>query len=378
MEQRPERCPDNAHHGLWFDRFINGYDSNWQLKADKDHDAKRQWIDTVADSGSGPCGDRDQLSAQQLRRDQLARAIGGQTRCYSTDWHFATGLGLPHPVENGLLWHPTLGVPYLTGAAVKGMVRAFAETWMDPIANPRQRQSWFGSQQHGDIPEQAGDYIYFDALPIAPIRLIGDIMTPHMGNWYQQGGGRNALDRGTCPGDWHEPVPIPFLVVKDASFQFAIAPRGPHGNPEDLTRLLDLLDQALAWIGAGAKTAVGYGSMGRAPKEEASLQQRREDISRQQAERKRRQTLSPAEQQLQAWIDQTKTDNLPIALLQQLESGAWNDKPELQAAAARHIMEQWQTDKKWHPEFTGSNAKKVKQRDRCNKVLGYLPNTPPS
>ena len=366
IQQRPERCPDTAHHGLWFDRFVIGYDDNWQFKDSKNHDPRRRWIDTV----TGPCGDRDQLSNQQLRRDQLARAIGGQTRCYSTDWHFATGLGLPHPVENGLAWHPTLGVPYLSGAAVKGMIRAYAEVWMDPPATPEQCQSWFGSKQHGDIPEQAGDYIYFDALPIAPPRLVCDIMTPHMGKWYEQGGGSTPLDKDICPGDWHDPVPIPFLVIKQASFQFAIAPR--HAQAAETDTLLDLLDNALAWIGAGAKTAVGYGVMSREQGMEDSLRERVQAIAEQQAEAQRRQALSPVQRELQEWIDQANTDNLPIALLQQLESNAWNDKPELQAAAAQRIEKEWRDANKWNPDFDGTNRQKVKQRDRCLKVKDYL------
>ena len=354
------RRPDDAHRGLWFDRFFDRYDHDWQVsKPNKrtGQDPKRDWIDTV----TGRCGDAKLLRSHALRRMHLVEAIGGQSRCYATDWHFATGLGLSHPVENGLLWHPTLGVPYLNGAAVKGLMRAFAEVWQDPPASPEQRQSWFGSQQHGDIPEQAGDYIYFDALPLTRPELATDVMTPHMGKWYQQGHSNQVLAATVCPGDWHDPVPIPFLVVKQASFQFTIVPRQAHTDPADLDALFDLLDQTLAWIGAGAKTAVGYGVMIRDTDTETSIK-----------EQQRRAAMSPVEHKLQAWIDENRSDNPPIALLQQLESGAWDDQPELRQAAAERIRELWQVDKKWTPDFPGTNKKKIQQRDRCRKVQGYL------
>lgn len=366
----PRKRPDGAHHGLWFDRYFDRYDVDWKVNVTGANDPKRSWIETVV----GLCGDAGRLNDQRQRSDQLARALGGCSRCYRTDWHFATGLGLPHPVENGMLWHPTLGVPYLPGAAVKGLVRAFAEQWLDPPAGADQRRRWFGGAQHDELAEKAGDYIFFDAQPVKPPRLACDIMTPHMGQWYQQGGGADPLAADTCPGDWHEPVPIPFLVVKEASFQFAIAPRPGTSSSggDELDRLFDLLEQALAWAGAGAKTAVGYGSMSRDQRQEADLQARWDEQQRQREEGERRAAMSPAERALHEFIDQTRTDNLPIALLQQLESGAWDDNPELQRAAARSIRDAWRADKKWNPDFDGTNAKKVKQRDRCLVVQGFL------
>ncbi|CCE23770.1 hypothetical protein [Methylotuvimicrobium alcaliphilum] len=60
--------------------------------------------------------------------------------------------------------------------------------------------------------------------------------------------------------DWHEPVPVPFLVVKKTSLVFRIAPR-KHDDSSQLEKIFDALSNALTWLGAGAKTAAGYGYM---------------------------------------------------------------------------------------------------------------------
>ena len=64
---------------------------------------------------------------------------------------------------------------------------------------------------------------------------------------------------GEVPGDWFGPVPIPFLTTGvGARFQFAVVPRTPNGD-KDLETVAKWLTGALDRMGAGAKTAVGYG-----------------------------------------------------------------------------------------------------------------------
>ena len=92
-------------------------------------------------------------------------------------------------------------------------------------------------------------------------------MTPHMGEWYAEGAGRPG-ERDTIPGDWHDPVPVQFLVASRPRFQFALAPRpGAADAAADLPDLVQALGDALEWLGAGAKTAVGYGVMSKAAKD---------------------------------------------------------------------------------------------------------------
>lgn len=173
-------------------------------------------------------------------------------------------MGNPHPVENGFTWHPTLAVPYLAGSAVKGLVRAWVEM-NDGGLNYDEKSAllkhWFGTEDKEQVAEQAGNFIFFDAIPSEPPVLLCDIMTPHMGKWYEQGDDvQKNLNPDVIPADWHEPVPVPFLAVKKALFVFSIAARNVKHQAE-LAKIFTALDSALSWLGAGAKTAAGYGYM---------------------------------------------------------------------------------------------------------------------
>lgn len=253
----PDKCPPLAHRGLWFDRFFNGYESTWKVG----DTGKKGWIDTVA----GKTGDDAQLDNVKNGLIALIEKLDGEVCVMKLQWHFATGLGNPHPVENGFAWHHTLGVPYLTGAAVKGLVRAWLEGgWDDERANEKLHR-WFGSEDKEpeeckDYATQIGSFIFFDALPITPVKLACDIMTPHMGKWYAEGDQiKNVLtEHGRIPADWHNPVPVPFLIAKDIKLMFAIAPRNASAQSE-LPQVMQALKSALEWLGTGAKTAIGYG-----------------------------------------------------------------------------------------------------------------------
>jgi CRISPR-associated protein Cmr6 len=275
-----DRPTGRFHRGLWFERFFDRYDPSWKIL----EKGKEAYIKQV----TGPCGDRLELERHALRLAQRLQAIGGDYRGFHTDWHFATGLGNPHPVENGFLWHPTLGVPYLPGAAVKGLVRAWVEQWDESLDNKARKlrlRDWFGTEKKSDVPERAGNLIFFDALPIEPATLVLDVMTPHYGKWYEQGGDIQdpAKEPEKVPADWHDPVPVPFLVVRNAKFLFAIAPRRKEFRGE-VQLALDALEKALEWLGAGAKTAVGYGRM----KPAFDVKQRLDDLIRDEREKRRR------------------------------------------------------------------------------------------
>ncbi|MBE9610823.1 type III-B CRISPR module RAMP protein Cmr6 [Chitinilyticum piscinae] len=231
-------------------------------------EGKRQWLETV----QGPQGSKEQLQASAQRFESLGKALGAEVRDFKGDWHFATGLGLSHPVENGMTWHHTLGVPYLPASSVKGLLRGWVEAWMEHASETERNtliNRWFGAVKGANDAETdaAGGLIFFDALPLAPVHLASDVMTPHMGKWYEQGGEirseRDFADK--APADWHSPVPVPFLVVKKPEFRFMIAPR-LTGNAasdtqarQDTTAAMQQLTLALEWMGAGAKTAAGYG-----------------------------------------------------------------------------------------------------------------------
>ena len=256
----------SAHTGLWYTRFYDAFNpQGWSVK----DDGKRSWIDKTI--RIGPSGNAEQLQHLVQRQHKLCKVLGGVCAQFETDGPFVTGMGLSHPVENGFTFHPTLGVPYLPASGIKGLLRGWVEGWMDDEKTNGVVQRWFGAAKDNDskVEEGAGNLIFFDALPSQPVRLACDIMTPHMGQWYEKGGELEPGDyAAAAPADWHSPVPVPFLVVKSATkFQFMIAPRKVGDAALDAQAQADVvlamqeLKKALEWMGAGAKTATGYGRM---------------------------------------------------------------------------------------------------------------------
>ena len=234
-----QRGPD-GHAGLWFDKFCDKWHvdkSHWKV-------SKPDWVKEFTDR---EMGSRKQIEEHALRLMRLVERRCGRAEVFTTAARFVTGLGRSHPLENGFAWHPTLGVPYLPGSSVKGMVHAWARQAADSKLSCEAVAQLFGG------PENTGRVIFLDAIPAAPVRLEADIMTPHYAGW----------DEENPPGDWRSPVPVPFLVTADQTpFLFAVIPcrRNPENNPSgDLETIFAWLSSALDGAGAGAKTAVGYG-----------------------------------------------------------------------------------------------------------------------
>lgn len=280
------------HKGLWFERFFSYSDPTFKEVGD---DNKKLAIKQV----SGAAGSDSEIERFATRQIYLINSLGGQFQIFTLDWHFVTGMGNEHPVENGFLWHPTLGTPYLQGSAVKGLLRSWLEQNLKPGS---QRQAlllrWFGSE--GKKPEeqqhenQAGDLIFHDAIPVGATRVGADIMTPHMGKWYKKGEeGCPANSPDTTPADWHNPIPVPFLVTTRASFLFAVSPR-TAAMKDCIADVMAFLGNALEELGVGAKTAAGYGSMQRDGKQEATFAQRLQAQQEQQQQQAFEASLSSA------------------------------------------------------------------------------------
>lgn len=354
--------------GLWYERFFNKYDSSWKVK----DESKKNWIiDSVAKSkGQSNNKLKDLLKQQTNRMTALVLSLEGQHKVYKTSWHFVTGLGLNHPVENGFSWHPTLGVPYLQGAAVKGLLRGWIEQWTD---EHEILAKWFGKQ------DEAGDLIFFDALPIDLVKLTADIMTPHMGEWYEKGGEIESInEHKKLPADWHNPVPIPFLAVKEGQFMFSLASRSR--NKDNVANAFKHLSDALDILGAGAKTAVGYGRFEEDQswiKEQQQIEEEKEK-KRQQAESAAKKEaelsqLSPLKREIKEIIDADKSsDEDYLVILKKLEEGHWSDKPQ-QREVAKYLESLMRDKKFWREE----SAKKKKEKDepyqrtlRVKKFLG--------
>lgn len=119
------------------------------------------------------------------------------------------------------------------------------------------------------LPQITGDSLQFE------------VMTPHQSHFYQQRRDARSGD-STTPHDSGQPNPIHFLTVPPGSrFAFHVqcdvpflrrnaAPLAEGGQWQLL--LQAAFGHAFAWLGFGAKTAVGYGAMA----EDPQARQRRE------------------------------------------------------------------------------------------------------
>lgn len=240
-----EKCPSDANAGLWYDKFCNQWKEDWTLG----DNGKREWLMSVQ---NGRVGDKYLLKEVVKRFFLLVKSLGGELRFFQNTTPFVTGLGHTHPIENGFTWHYNLGTPYLPGSSVKGTVRDWAESWSrDQVKDKADVvRRIFGPKNEDN--KKAGSLIFFDALPVEPVKLVTDVMTPHYAPYYQQKG-------QNIPGDWYNPIPIPFLTVAPGQrFVFGVAPRKKEQNGE-LELTLTWLTKALGLMGAGAKTAIGYG-----------------------------------------------------------------------------------------------------------------------
>lgn len=229
-----------SNAGLVFDKFFASWNATFtELQGAS---AKLNWVNRFANAAC-PCDPN-----WAARQRALVEALGGTVWRATATSRFITGTGIANPLENGFVWHHSFGCPYLPASGLKGALGAYWRQWDgNDIACAKRL---FGEAA------QAGAAMVFDMIPFSGVRLCAEVMTPHYGPWYQ---------KGEIPGDWHDPVPIPFLAVEaGAVFQIAVAPRvGGNAQPpawrDDLNLLRRRLSEKLEWTGLGAKTAVGYG-----------------------------------------------------------------------------------------------------------------------
>lgn len=276
------------HAGLWFERYFNAYQSDF---TDIDNNQRADYLKAIARKQHG---DTTRLKRQALRQRQLLISENGQARLMTCQGNFVTGLGNAHPLENGFTWHPTLGMPYLPGSSVKGLLRSLIETSYHGADKTEVLTLWFGSaSKEPDDNQQAGALIFLDALPVQACDLHVEVMTPHQGDWYAKCAQQPHAGKAQ-PGDWHNPVPVTYLVARNLTLQFAVLPR-PGAPQVDFNHVWQALEHALAWLGAGAKTAIGFGQFAANPSAEAKLGEEAQQAHAQQQQNAQMAAASPHE-----------------------------------------------------------------------------------
>ncbi|MEF3191396.1 MAG: type III-B CRISPR module RAMP protein Cmr6 [Campylobacterales bacterium] len=342
--------PPHLHGGLLFDKFFN-----WEKLGTKADSANKDRYLKLFNKDWG-----DQASLERAKQQIIAivEYLNGQMAIFKNEWRFVTGMGIDHPLENGLSWHPTLGVPYLAGSGVKGLLRAWCKTWEE--FDEAKIERWFGKNSEKDEQGNAGRLIFFDALPVAPVVISSDVMTPHMGDWYEQGKTDHSPE--TIPADWHSPNPIKFLSIKECKLLFAIAPRRPE-FVNDAIEAMELLTNALKWMGAGAKTAVGYGRFIKDPKANGELNDRIEAIQKAREESQKEATLATL-----PLIDRLfeKYKTIPD-LVRALDNGEFEEETKEAAKRIKELM--MGTKNEWDEK---GNPAKSKAAKRTLIVMKYL------
>lgn len=290
---------------------------------------------------------------------------------------FATGLGNEHPLENGFAFLPPYGLPYLPGSGIKGVLRRAAEElasgeWGDD-------QGWseatianlFGPGEDDptrDSDPRQGALRFWDVYPQPAASLKDDrlllgveIMTPHLGDYYQ---GK------ATPNTSLSPNPIPFLAVLPGSrFCFHVEYHPGRIVPELAATLQTLLAAAFAhageWLGFGAKTTVGYGRMARDEKraaeqrERQAAEEKRQQEDRAKAEEVQRLALmSPFERSLAEVIQAKPADQSELkALFNALKNNRWQGEDA--ARVAERLKTMMQASGQWREK----SEKKKPEKD---------------
>ncbi|GHV23169.1 hypothetical protein AGMMS49959_15450 [Planctomycetales bacterium] len=203
-------------------------------------------------------------------------------RKFAVNSRLIIGLGGENVLETGLTLHHTYGVPYIPGAALKGLcAHYYAQSLAAPklsaderLKNPNLPQkdrdkiidaiytevkkdpfyaAVFGDQKSAGMVQFHDAWICPDSVADC---LVDDVMTPHHSDYYA---GKAA------PTDFDAPVPVSFLAVTgeflvvltcdDTDDDGKITARGQNW----LNKVWELLGAALKANGIGGKTNSGYG-----------------------------------------------------------------------------------------------------------------------
>ena len=227
-----------------------------------DEDAGRALLLWAAATGLGQEPKLVKQVAARRRQVRTALRSAGQTVARlraEPEWRLAVGMGnRANAHEIGLSLHGTYGWPVIPGSSLKGLAAAWA---LESKAKAEDVARIFGAPRPGQPdgehkPADAGrgSVRFLDAIPDGTrVTVAVDVLTPHVKPYYDSvaADSRKLL---VPPGEYHNPVPVSFLTVSGA---FAVDLYGP--DPGDVDQAARWLKEAGRELGAGAKTAAGYG-----------------------------------------------------------------------------------------------------------------------
>lgn len=349
----------NGNSGLNFNKFANAWD--WEqdprrfLIFDKPDLNKKSWIKQF----SGAVGKVTELQEFAQRYYAMVLACGGFCVALKNETRFVTGLGLQHPTENGFAWHHSLGVPYLPGTGVKGVVKSYCieENVVDTMP------FFYGGVEKA---ETVGQFCFLDLVPVKPPKVCSEILTPHYRDYYSQG--------AVPPGDWCNPNPVEFLAVDSgAEWLVGVIPTRPMFASRN-SKLQDLVVKAFTEYGAGAKTSIGMGYFSAS---ETSLQRFENAIVAERQAKEKVEAQRSLHPQLQFVIQRSESEvwskdpghcrDKALQLLLEFETSNAKLKESVVAWIRKNVLDETTNKTLWaNPnEKTGKN----KDKDKYNKKL---------
>lgn len=241
--------PRIHHTGLLLDRYVGYPDTGFRHFDQKS--GQQPHIDRVVSANNQSSGDANTILADW---DHFMKAFPYKTLCWTqtTLWRLAAHLSRASALENAsLCLHPLYGFAYLRGEGLKGLAHGYAELTRTSQDDDKAIERIFGTTKKG-----AGNVLFLEAWPLHWPRLEKDIVNSHHQEYY-------ANEGATPPGDWESPNPTYFIAVApDVTFRFAVAKQNPDVSDDNLKQAQHWLQEGLQTLGAGAKTAAGYGYFG--------------------------------------------------------------------------------------------------------------------
>lgn len=314
--------------------------------------------------------DRATMRALAQRQAHAAQTAPGMFTLEATaSAPFTTGLGNEHPLENGFAFLNPYGLPYLPGSGIKGVLRQAARElasgdWGESHGWGQEKIHLLGQTElsvidvlfgresaDGDSEHVRGALSFWDAIPQIPgDSLAVDIMTPHQSHYYQQKTERKS-GSSASPHDSGAPNPISFLTLPPkTAFTFHVAcdtirlellaPDLAHDSRWQAL-LGAAFEHAFEWLGFGAKTAVGYGAM----QLDTRALQRRQQERAEAAQAERLASLSPAMQQIDAFVAELRARHEQFPTLKEKPNAGLHARARALAKAA-HEGADWSAEDK--------------------------------
>jgi CRISPR-associated protein Cmr6 len=227
-----------SNANLLFNKYVKGWGNNWSFE---EKQKAKFLVNALKVKYDKSTFTKFLKRWQLLLNETNATQITGKVL-----WRLVVGLGSGSVLETSMTFHHILGVPYIPGSALKGVVSSYYLK-----TNGGEDETYiklFGNQT------QKGKVIFLDAYPTQFPGLELDIMNPHYQDYY--GEKKDNTGELIPPADWLSPNPIKFLTVgKDTEFIFAF--KSDDEELKEQTKVL--IKEALQDLGIGAKTSVGYG-----------------------------------------------------------------------------------------------------------------------